>query len=203
MFVFYNQLLNGMEQFGVYLTPLNHVAYQMSLFPTHYNHIIISDHRRQSMANTLYQKLQIPDVIPLEHTSIRNIINRYAESTDGYAVLYSMLELVHPTLQTDAVILPPKSHECDEDIHLYAQKFDAWLRNETYANRPYSPWEQVNHFIRELSSTFNPAVSQIRHLLDTWNPFNTNVLEVLKTTSLPNTIDRFMMEETGYTMPQI
>jgi hypothetical protein len=46
---------------------------------------------------------------------------------DGYEVLNAMLELVHPALQRDAVILPPKSTECDEDIHLYANKFDAWL----------------------------------------------------------------------------
>ena len=134
MFVFYNQLLNGMEQFGVYLTPLHRVTYQMSLSPNSYNNITISEHRKHSMANTIYQKLQNPDVIPMEYTSIRNIINRCAKSTDGYAVLYSMLELVHPALQTDAVILPPKSHECNEDIHLYAQKFDAWLQYETYAN---------------------------------------------------------------------
>lgn len=67
-----------MEQFGVYLTPLNHVAYQMSLCPTYYNHITISDHHKQFMAKTLYQKLQDPEAIPLEHTSIWNIINRYA-----------------------------------------------------------------------------------------------------------------------------
>jgi hypothetical protein len=35
---------------------------------------------------------------------------------DGYEVLYVMLELVHPALQKDAVILPPKSHKCDDDI---------------------------------------------------------------------------------------
>jgi hypothetical protein len=175
----------------------------MSLCPNSYNNIVISEYRKQSMANTIYQKLQNPDVIPMEYTSIRNIINQYAKSTDGYAVLYSMLELVHPALQTDAVILPPKSHECDEDIRLYAQKFDAWLRYGTYANRPYSPREQVNHFIRELSSTFNPAVSRIRRLLDAWNPFDTTVPEVLKITSLPNTIERYMMEETGTSLPQI
>jgi hypothetical protein len=175
----------------------------MSLCPNSYNNIVISEYRKQSMANTIYQKLQNPDVIPMEYTSIRNIINQYAKSTDGYAVLYSMLELVHPALQTDAVILPPKSHECDEDIRLYAQKFDAWLRYETYANRPFSPREQVNHFIRELSSAFNPAVSRIRRLLDAWNPFDTTVPEVLKITSLPNTIERYMMEETGTSLPQI
>lgn len=43
MFVFYNQLLNGMEQFGVYLVPLNQVSYQMDLCPTHVNNILITE----------------------------------------------------------------------------------------------------------------------------------------------------------------
>lgn len=203
MFVFYNQLMNGMEQFGIFLIPLNTVSYQTDICPTYYQGTLITNHRRTSMASTLYQKLQDTDVIPMDHTAIRNIINRFAESNDGYKVLYAMLELVHPALQKDAVILPPKSEECEEDIHLYAQKFDAWLRYETYANRPYSPREQVNLFIRELSNTFAPAVSRIRRLLDSWNPFNTTVPELLKITSLPNTIERFLMEETGTSLPTI
>lgn len=151
------------------------------------------------MASTLYQKLQDPDVIPLEYMAIWNIINRYAEQNDGYKVLYTMLELVHPALQKDAVILPPKSDECNEDIHLCTQKFDAWLWYETYANRPYSPREQINLFIRELSATFAPVVSRIRRLLDSWNVFDNTTPELLKLTSLPSTIERFLMEETGST----
>jgi hypothetical protein len=95
--------------------------------PTHHKGILIDHYRQQLMASTLYQKLQSSDVIPMEYISIQNIINRYAESNDGYQVLYAMLELVHPALQTDAVISAPKSRECDEDIHLYAQKFDALM----------------------------------------------------------------------------
>jgi hypothetical protein len=197
MFVFYNQLLNALEQFGIFLTPLNRIVYKNNLCPATYNGIPIAEKRYQQMASTLYQKLQQPDVIPLEHTSIRNIINRFAEHNDGYMVLYSMLELVHPALQKDAVVLPPRSSDCDEDIHLYAQKFDSWLRYESYANRPYSPREQVNLFIRELSTTFSPAVSRVRRLMDAWQPFDTNVPELLRLSTLPNTIERFLTEETG------
>jgi len=148
MFVFYNQLLNGMEQFGIYLIPLQSVVYRKSLCPEKVNNIPITPWRKQAMASSLYQKLQSTDVIPMDYTAIRNIINRFAEHNNGYEVLYAMLELVHSALQKDAVILPPKSHECDDDIHLYYQNFDAWLRYEMYANWPYSPREQVNHFIR-------------------------------------------------------
>jgi hypothetical protein len=142
------------------------------------------------------KKLQDTDIISMEYTAIRNIINQSAEQNDGYKVLYAMLELVHPALQKDAIILPPKSEECNEDIHLYAQKFEAWLRYETYANRPYSPREQINLFIRELSPTFAPAVSRIRGLLDGWQPYDKTVPELLKLTSLPTTIEWFLNEET-------
>jgi len=161
IFVSYNQLMNGMDQFGIYLIPLNSVSYQTDLCPTHYQVVPIPPHRRRQMASTLYKKLQDTDVIPMDYTAIRNIINRYTEENDGYKVLYSMLELVHPALQRDAVILPPKSDECNDDIHMYAQKIDAWLRYETYANQPYSTREQINLFIRELSATFASAVSRI------------------------------------------
>jgi hypothetical protein len=197
MFVFYNQLLNALEQFGVFLMSLNQVQYNTSICPTTYNGFAITAQRYDSMAKTLYQKLQNPDVIPMEHTSIRNIINRFAEVNDGYQVLYAMLELVHPVLHEDAVLLPPKSSDCQDDIHLYAHKFDSWLRYETYANRLYSPREQVNCFIRELSTTFAPAVSRIRRLLDTWQPYDTNTPNALQLKQLPNTIERYMMEETG------
>lgn len=61
----------------------------------------------------------------------------------------------------------------------------------------------MNHFIRELSPTFAPAVDRIRRLLDGWNPFDNNIPEALKITSLPNTIKRNMMEETGKLPPCI
>jgi hypothetical protein len=57
--------------------------------------------------------------------------------------------------------------------------------------------EQINKFINELSPVFAPAVSRVRCLLDAWKPFDLTVPEVLKITALPNTVERFMMEETG------
>jgi hypothetical protein len=47
IFVFYNQLMNSMEQFGIYLLPLPKVKYQMSLCPDSYGGIPIDMHRRQ------------------------------------------------------------------------------------------------------------------------------------------------------------
>ncbi len=50
------------------------------------------------MARTLYQKIQHTEIISTEHAAIGNIIDQYAEMNDGYAVLYTMLELVHLAL---------------------------------------------------------------------------------------------------------
>lgn len=86
------------------------------------------------MESALYQKSHNADVIPMDYTAIRNIINQLSKYNDSYEVLYEMLELVHPALQLDAVFLPPKSVDCEDDIHLYYQRFDAWLRYEAYAN---------------------------------------------------------------------
>ncbi len=103
IFVFYNQLMNSMDQFGIDLIPLNNVSYQTDLCPKHYQGTLISHYHHTQMASTLYQKLQDTDVIPMEYMAIRNIINWYAEENDGYKVLYSMLELVHPALQHDVI----------------------------------------------------------------------------------------------------
>jgi len=84
--------------------------------PVPYNDIAYHSVLLSIYGKTLYQKLQSPDIIPLEHTSIRNIIRWVAEFNDGYQVLYAMLELVHPLLHEDAVLLPPKSGDCEEDI---------------------------------------------------------------------------------------
>jgi hypothetical protein len=136
MFFFYNQLLNALEQFGVFLIPLNNVKYNTSLCPTTYQSYIVTAQCYDSMLKALYQKLQSPDVIPMEHTSIRNFINRFAEINDGYQVLHAMLELVHTALHEDTVLLPPKSADCQDDIHLYAHKFDSWLRYEDICQFP-------------------------------------------------------------------
>jgi hypothetical protein len=83
------------------------------------------------------------------------------------------------------------------------KSFDSWLRYEIYANWPYSPREQVNLFLRKLSPLFTPAVSRILRLLDSWNPFDNSTPEVFKLTSLPNTIECFLLEETGTPHPLI
>jgi hypothetical protein len=86
MFVFYNQLMNSMKQFGVCLVSLSKLKHNESVCPAQYSNIPITSRQYQSMASTLYQKLQSPDVVPFEHTAIRNIINRFPEQNDGYQV---------------------------------------------------------------------------------------------------------------------
>jgi hypothetical protein len=71
------------------------------------------------------------------------------------------------------------------------------LRYETYANHPYSPREQINLFIRELSPTFMLLSAVFAESWTAGTPLTTTLPELLKLTSLPNTIERFLLEETG------
>jgi hypothetical protein len=68
MFVYYNQILNALEQFDVFLIPLRSTQYNESLSPAFYNNMIIMDQCYQTMATKLYQKVLNPDVIPMEYT---------------------------------------------------------------------------------------------------------------------------------------
>jgi len=44
------------------------------------------------MAAILYEKLLDVSVIPLQYKTLRNIIDRYAEDNDGFAILYELME---------------------------------------------------------------------------------------------------------------
>jgi hypothetical protein len=46
LFIFYNQLMNAMEQFCIYLVPLTQVKYQQSLCPTKFHGIDIDTYRK-------------------------------------------------------------------------------------------------------------------------------------------------------------
>jgi hypothetical protein len=56
MFVFYNQLLSSMEQFGIYLVPLHQVKHQVDLCPTHVNGVEIMDQRWRTYGQKLIPK---------------------------------------------------------------------------------------------------------------------------------------------------
>jgi len=191
--VFYNQLLNGVEPYGVYLVPLAEAELNKSLCPTHYSGYPISPARRKAMAATLYQKLQDHNVIALEFTSARTIINRFAQLNDGYQVLYAMIE---PLLQTDALYTQPESQHFN-DIYEYATKMDSYFLFEQRRGRIYNEREQVTMFIRGLDSRYNKAIKRVRQLLEGCKKTDTSVPEPLQLTALPTYIERYLSEETG------
>jgi hypothetical protein len=44
------------------------------------------------MGECIYQVLQNPDVIPLDYTWARKVINRFMEDINGYKALYPFIE---------------------------------------------------------------------------------------------------------------
>jgi hypothetical protein len=191
--VFYNQLRNGVEHYGLYLIEVVQFELGKSLCPKAYKGYIIDDERYRLMAGCLYQKLVSFDTIPAEFTSARTVINTYAEANDGYKVLYTMIE---PLLETDDIPTPPTSDEWP-DIHAYATKFQSWKNCEALKGRSFAPKELTKTFLNGLSPAYHPAVRRARALLDNRSPADPTVPEVLKISKLPVTLKRWLKEETG------
>jgi hypothetical protein len=192
--VFYNQLYNIANHYGVFLRPLQGLKLNMSLCPDSYNGIAISDSRKMQMGECLYQILQNPDVIPLDFTWARNVINRFVEDNDGYKVLYVFVE---PLINQDVVSSAPGLSTCN-DIHEYAKKLNSFIKCEALAGRWFKPKEKVNLFLKGMDvSSYRSSIIRVRQLLDGVNSTDMSIPDVLKPDRLPETIERFYREETG------
>ena len=193
--VFYNQLMNGLSPYGCYLKKIVDIQVDETLCPAQWEGIPITDARYLQMAGCIYQKLASVDVIPMEYTHARNIINRFAEANDGYKALYALLE---PLLNRETISEIPTIRTCS-DIHEYSLKVQSYFNCKLLAGRAYRQREQVNTFLTGLAgdAQYHPAIRRARTLLDTTNRKDPTVPAPLKLSALPNTIDRYLTEETG------
>ena len=193
LLVFYYQLFNSLSPYGCYLREVKDIKVDETICPDSWDGIPITTSRYKVMAACLYQKLASIDVIPLEFTSARNIVNQFAQDNDGYKVLYSLMA---PLIQRDEIETWPQMSDCTT-IHAYALKVTSYLNSEALKGRLYRQREQVSHFLLGLESDpqFRPAIARARNLMDTRNPTDPSVPSALKLAILPNTIERYMKEE--------
>ena len=197
--VFYNQLMNGVAPYGLYLIPKKEFELTKSLCPDTYGGNRITNERYRSMAGCLYQKLASFDTIPAEFTDARNVINQYAESNDGYKVLYSLIE---PLLQTDEVLTTPNDSEW-RNIHEYAIKFQSYVNSEALKGPNFTPKEQTKLFLNGLSGGWESAIRRARVLMDNGGPADPTVPAVLKIPKLAKTMERWLKEETGQSVVRV
>ena len=193
IFVFYNQLYNITNNYGLYMRKLQTLKLGMSICPDSYNGINISDTRRAQMANCMYQILQNPEVIPTDFVWARNIINRFSEANDEYKVLYAM---VKPILNKEIMITAPSSLDCSS-IHDYSQKFNSYINCEQLAGRLYNPREQVTKFLAGLDSSYAYAIERCEQLMDTGSQTTATIPESLGPEQLPDTVDRYHKQAAG------
>ena len=156
----------------------------------------ITTARYNDMKNTLYLWLAQRTIIGAEHTDLRNIINRHAIRTDGYLVLYEIMERIHPALAPDVVFSAPQSSDYS-DIHEYYTYLTSYHMHEQFAGRYYKPREQVNHFLNGLDPSYKPAIKRIRSQMDSWKLNDPVVPDNLILANLPNLVDRYMEEDGG------
>ena len=195
-YTWYLQLKSNAQQYGIYLTDMEEFKKDKSLCPNNFHGTTIKSSRYHDMKCTLYHFLAQTSIISVDHHDLRNIINRCALNTDGYRVLYDIMERIHPALDPDAVFAVPQSKEYSS-IHEYYLYVDLYYMHEKYAGRTYTPRAQLNTFLRGLDLHYHAAISRIRRIMDTWPINEQSVPETLQLANLPNLVEKYMEEETG------
>jgi hypothetical protein len=195
-YTWYYTIRSAVQQYGILLIPVEHFKKDKSLYPKYYYGTKVDSLRYKDMADALYQLLQLPDTVPLEHTEVRNIINRHAAKTDGYSALYEIMERIHPHLNPDAKLSPPQSTNCS-NIHEYYNQLDAYFLHNSFENIHFNPWRQVHIFLEGLDQSYAPAILQIRQLLCIWRDED-NPPEDLRLPSLPRMVERIIQEQSHF-----
>jgi hypothetical protein len=123
-----------------------------------------------------------------------NIIQRYANNTDGYVALYEIMERIHPLLNPDAKLQAPLSINCT-DIHDYSNQFHSYIPHNSLENVHFTQRRQINIFLDGLDSSYSMALRQIRQQLRNWPETNSDPPPPLQLEALPRTIKTIMVED--------
>jgi hypothetical protein len=193
-YIWYLQIKSNANQYGIYLIGTEEFNRNKSLCPTTVHGLKINISRYNEMKGTLYHFLAQRTIIGAEHTDLRNTINRHAVSTDGYHVLYEIMQRIHPTLDPDVLFTAPQCSDYS-DIHEYYTYLTSFLMHEGFVGRHYNPREQVNHSLRGLDQLYYPAIKRIRNQMDDWKPSDPNVPDTLILANLPNNVEKYMEED--------
>lgn len=199
-YTWYLQLKSNAQQYGIYLKDMQDFEKGKSLCPTTFYGVTIVPSRYHDMKTPLYHFLAQTTTISTDHHDVRNIVIKYALTTDGYRALYDIMKRIHPKLNPDATFDKPeiKNHA---DVHEYYLYINAYYMHEEYSNRHYTPREKLNEFLNGLDANYHPAISRIRGIMDGWPVTETRVPETLQFENLPDLVDQYM-EESG-TLPTI
>jgi hypothetical protein len=193
-YIWYLQLKSNAAQYGIYFIGTEEFKKDKSLCPTSVYGFKITLARYHEMKGTLYHFLAQRSTISTDHTDLRNIINRHAVSTDGYHVLYEIMQRIHPALDPDVIFTAPRIQDY-RDIHEYYTYLTSFVMHEGFAGRHYKPREQVNHFLHGLDKSYYPAIKRIRSQMDNWNSSDPNVPDNLILATLPNQVEKYMEED--------
>jgi len=193
-YIWYMQLKSNASQYGVYLIATEDFQKDKSLCPTEVYGVKITITRYNMMKTVLYHFLAQRTIIGIEHTDLRNIVNRHAVVTDGYHVLYEIMERIHPALDPDVIFTAPQCKNYS-NIHEYYTYMSSFIMHETLAGRNYSPREQLNYFLRGLDSSYAAAIKRIRGQMDGWKRSDPTVPDNLVLANLPNLIEKYLEDD--------
>mmetsp|Transcript_10383 Transcript_10383/g.14954 ORF Transcript_10383/g.14954 Transcript_10383/m.14954 type:complete len:1057 (-) Transcript_10383:6976-10146(-) len=195
-YTWYLQLKSNAQQYGVYLCDLEEFKKDKSLCPTELYGIPVIASRYHDMKTALYHFLAQPTIISNDHHDVRNIVNKFALSTEGYRALYDIMKRIHPVLDPDAVFDVPEIKNY-ADVHEYYLYVDAYYMHEKFSGRIYTPRAKLNTFLNGLDSQYQIAISRIRGIMDAWPTTETKVPEILQLENLPTQVEKYLEENGG------
>jgi len=193
-YTWYHTFRSAIRQYGILLIPVEEFRKNKSLCPRQYLGNTIDPNRYREMADPLYQLLALSDTVSAEHTEVRNIIQRHATHTDGYAALYEIMERIHPLLNPDAKLQTPLSINCT-DIHDYSNQLHSFFLHQSLENIQYTQRRKINMFLDGLDTSYATAVRQLRQQLRSWPESKKEPPNDLRLEALPRTIETIMNEE--------
>jgi hypothetical protein len=119
-FYWYLSVKNSLHEYGILLIPLEDFLPGRCLCPQSYYGTKVEVEHYLIMTNALYLFLAKHETHN-DHTDVTTRISKYAAEANGYAVLYDIMQLVHPLLSPYAKIERPTTTD-STDIHDYYSK---------------------------------------------------------------------------------
>ena len=145
LLTFYQQLHSQGPGYGIFLIDLKDIRPDIDLCPSDVSHVA-----REGMKIALYQRLQDVDCVHLEYVDAQNHIESYSGISDGFAVLYQMLRMVHPYLMEGTKLYnAPKLSEAN-NLFQYAAMCRNYFLFQEIQNRIYTDKEQSELFLQNV-----------------------------------------------------
>ena len=204
MFTFYNTLRHIAASFNILLRPLEEITKTTGVCQLTQSNCIGYEHAKDIMSTALHLKLTGNDYFK-SFPKAQTFITAAANSSDGFRLLYRILEIIHPRLRLEKgglhkTIDPPSYNDiADDSIYTFITRYKNYLLYEKLSpeNRSYNKREQTMFIIKALGidSRFKDGLVYVEATLQAYQ----RDMQITPTTPFPLDLD---IEEIAITIAE-